>query len=391
MQTVNRDTILELIDQSPAVAVSLFMPRYSDSGPQARQDPIRLKNLLSQAEDELRALDMELREAEALLQPLRAEIDDAGFWKQGSAGLVAYLAPGFKRIYHVNQKLEEMLVVDTQFAVLPLVCSMADSARYYILDLSESHNRLILVENGAATEIEIAGAPANLNESMRLEDREHQQQLHSASSAAVGAASFHGGGSWNDYEKEQIPLYCKQINDALVTMLSEDRAPLLLAAEERIASFYQSANSYPYLIDKPIFGNYQDSTVQALATEAWPLAEPHVIQGAQDKLARMEDVKNTEKGVVDPVQVLDAALNGRIDTLFLNPQAELWGVVDPSTQQVTVHKQRSGKSNDLLELAVRETLRNAGLVLTLEAGKMPAKTPVAALLRWPGGTSTLRI
>src|SRR5215210_7735889 len=81
MDTLNRETILELINSDPTVAVSIFMPRYSDAGSQARQDPIRLKNLLSQAEDELRGLDLPLREAEAILEPLRVEIDDAGFWK----------------------------------------------------------------------------------------------------------------------------------------------------------------------------------------------------------------------------------------------------------------------------------------------------------------------
>lgn len=392
METLDRDAILELINQSPAVAVSILLPRNSGSGSQARQDPIRLKNLLDSAEDELRALDADLREAESILQPLRDEIDDSEFWKSPGEGLAAFLAPGFKRVYHVPERLEEKLVVDTQFAVLPLIPALSRSARYYVLDLSENHNRLILCENGNASEIDLQGAPQSLNESMSLEDREFQQQMHSSGSAQSGmvAGAFHGGGSWNDYEKEQIPQYCKQVNDAVVSMLAEDGAPLLLASEERMAAFYRSANTYPYLVDKPLLGNHHDVTAQNLATEAWTHVEPYVIKGAKEKLARIKDVEGTEKGVVDPSQVIDAAVNGRIDTLFINPQAELWGVFDPSSQKVTVHRNRNDKSNDLLEFAARETLRNAGLVLTLNAEEMPAKTPLAALLRWPGGTSRLR-
>jgi hypothetical protein len=229
-----------------------------------------------------------------------------------------------------------------------------------------------------------------LNDSMQLEDREFTQSMNAAASAD-GAASFGNSPSWNDYEKAQLPLYCKQVNDAIVGMLSQDGAPLLVASDERLIAFYRGANSYPYLVDTPLRGNYYDVSPQNLAAEAWSHVKPHVLKGAKDKLARFEKVQGTEKGVVDPVQVIDAAVNGRIDTLFIDPQAELYGVFDPSPQKTTLHKQRSGKSSDLLEVAARETLRNAGLVIPMEAVDMPARTPLAALLRWPGGTSRLRV
>lgn len=391
MDTLNRETLLELIDFDPTIAVSIFMPRYSDAGPQARQDPLRLKNLLDMAEDELRALDAPLREVTEMLEPLRAEIDNAAFWKENGGGLAAFLAPGFQRVYRVEDKLPESVEVDTQFHIRPLLPSLARGGRYYILDLSENHNRLILAEHGTATEIELA-APASLNDSMMLEDREQQLQMHSSGSPQSGmaAGTFHGGGSWNDYEKQEIPLYCKRINDAIVTMLSEDMAPLLVAADERLYASYRAANTYPYLVDKPLFGNYHEVSPQNLAREVWGNVEPFVVREAQDKLARMEDVKNTERGPVDPAHVITAAANGQIDTLFIDPSAQLWGVFDPSTQEVTLHKSRSDGSIDMLELAARETLRSGGIVLTRSANEMPAKTPLAALLRWPSGTSTQR-
>jgi hypothetical protein len=87
---------------------------------------------------------------------------------------------------------------------------------------------------------------------------------------------------------------------------------------------------------------------------------------------------------VDPSQVLKAAANGRVDTLFIDTQSELWGSFDPSTQKIELHATRKDSSDDMLEFAARETLRHAGLALALDADKMPAKTSVAALLRWPG-------
>jgi hypothetical protein len=393
MDIIDRATLLELIEADPQIAVSIYMPLHSAEGSAARQDPVRLKNLLSDAEDQLRALDADLREAEELLAPLRAQAETSAFWKQDGAALAAFLAPGFKRTFFVGTALPEKLSVDTRFHVAPLIPALAQSGRFYVLQLSENNNRLILCEGDKIAAVELAGAPASLNDSMMLEDRENQLQMHSAGSPQSGlaAGAFHGGGNWNDYEKEQIPLYVKQINDAIVTMLSEDQAPLLVATEERMFAFYKSASTYPNFVAQPLLGSFEDFTPQAIAQQAWPLAEPHVVAGAQQKLARMRQVAGTEKGVMDPVQVVAAAVNGRIDTLFIDPQGELWGSFDPSTQAIEVHKQvKETASTDLLELAVRETLSTSGLVLTLEGDPLLEHTPVAALLRWPGGTQTDR-
>ena len=392
MDTLNRETILELINYDAPIAVSITMTLSDGEGRQGRQDHLQLKSLLERAEDELRTLDMPMRQIDDMLESLRDEVEHSNLSKRDGQSLAAFLAPGFQRLFFLPGELPESAIVDTRFHLRSLVPALSRGARYYILDLSENHNRLILAEGGQAQEIDFA-APQSLNASMHLEDREFEQQMHSSGSAQSGmeAAAFHGGGSWNDYEKAQIPLYCKQIDKVVNAMLSADRAPLVLVAEQRMAAFYQQSNSYRYLVDKPILGNHRGENAHDLARAAWPLAEPHLPHGAADKRQQMEEVANTEKGLVDPAQIIGAALEGRIDTLFFDPQAELWGIVDPSTQAVSVQKSRADKNDDLLELALRETLRHGGLALASAPGQLPSGASMAALLRWPGGTSRNRM
>ena len=50
--TLKRDDWKLLLEKPPGTCVSLFMPTHR-SGPEVQQDPVRLKNLLRQAEGRL--------------------------------------------------------------------------------------------------------------------------------------------------------------------------------------------------------------------------------------------------------------------------------------------------------------------------------------------------
>ena len=52
--TVTREALTELVETSLVPAVSILMPAHR-AGPEIRQDPIRLKNLVRDAETELAA------------------------------------------------------------------------------------------------------------------------------------------------------------------------------------------------------------------------------------------------------------------------------------------------------------------------------------------------
>ena len=68
MDILNRDNLEQLSKQEDGLHVSIYMPTHP-AGDQIQQDPIRLKNLLNQAQEELMARGLRRPDAEALLQP----------------------------------------------------------------------------------------------------------------------------------------------------------------------------------------------------------------------------------------------------------------------------------------------------------------------------------
>jgi hypothetical protein len=81
-----------LLDESRAPAVSIFLPTHR-AGQEIRQDPIRLKNLVRQAEQQL--IDEGTRAAEAcnLLEPVAALVEDSAFWRRQAEGLAVFRSP----------------------------------------------------------------------------------------------------------------------------------------------------------------------------------------------------------------------------------------------------------------------------------------------------------
>ena len=83
--------------------------------------------------------------------------------------------------------------------------------------------------------------------------------------------------------------------------------------------------------------------------------------------------------------VLSAAEAGRVDTLFLRPEAERWGRYVTGDDSVTLHERPEPGDDELLDRVASQTLRTSGRVLPMpeELRAQPEITDgVAAVLRY---------
>ncbi len=62
--------------------------------------------------------------------------------------------------------------------------------------------------------------------------------------------------------------------------------------------------------------------------------------------------------------------------------AQYWGRFDPATGTVSHAQPGSDGAEDLLDMAALYTLQNKGAVYALKPADMPARGPVAALMRY---------
>ncbi|HEY0868602.1 MAG TPA: hypothetical protein VGE01_14555, partial [Fimbriimonas sp.] len=100
--------------------MSIFLPTHPESR-DVRQDPIRLKNLLRQAEDDLVQHGMRGTLARDLLEPARQLLDDPGFWTGPAGSLAVFLCEGYKQIWRLPIEAEEQAIVNDKFEIKPLL------------------------------------------------------------------------------------------------------------------------------------------------------------------------------------------------------------------------------------------------------------------------------
>src|SRR3989338_5182955 len=93
MDTLSNDELKKLVEKQSerCDSVSIFMPTYK-TGQEIKQNPSRLKNLITKAEKQLEALLPRAVEARRFLSPIEQLQSDELFWQHPSDGLAVFLS-----------------------------------------------------------------------------------------------------------------------------------------------------------------------------------------------------------------------------------------------------------------------------------------------------------
>jgi hypothetical protein len=120
-----------------------------------------------------------------------------------------------------------------------------------------------------------------------------------------------------------------------------------------------------------------------LHDRAWAIVAPIFARSREDAASRyLEAAGRGAKAVAKVEDVVRAAMEGRVEALFVPVGEERWGTVDPQTLDVTVHPDSRPGDEDLLDRAAVQTLLSSGTVFAVPPEEVPGPGPAAALLRY---------
>jgi hypothetical protein len=193
---------------------------------------------------------------------------------------------------------------------------------------------------------------------------------------------FHGQGGEADTRKEELKEYFRAIDAALHDTLQAEPAPLVVACVDYEFALYREVNTYPHVIGRALTGNVEHVGLKELHALAWPLAEPHLDEARREAAARYARLSASGKVSPHITEIVPAACEGRVDTLFIARDAAAWGVHDVETGAVEVHAEPQPGDEDLLDLAAVETLTHHGTVYSVPADELPTSGSAAAILRY---------
>lgn len=254
---LNRDDLRTLTRKPTGLCVSIYLPTHQ-VGREIQQDPLRLKNLLGEAEEHLLASGLCTPDAKELLEPAQRLLQDGLFWQHQSDGLAIFLSREMFRYYRLPLDFDALVVVTDRFHIKPLLPLLSGDGRFYVLALSQNEVRLLQGTRYSVSEVDLEGVPASLTEALRYDDPEKRLQFHTSTRTPGGRgerpATFHGHGTGSNDAKANILRYFHQVDEGLHDLLRDEQAPLVLAGVDYLLPIYKEANTYPHLVDQELRG-----------------------------------------------------------------------------------------------------------------------------------------
>lgn len=378
---MTRDELDRIRSAKAERLVSLYLPT-ARAGRETLQGPIYLKNLLTQAEQELSELGLRWNEIEEVLGAARALLDDDHIWVHASDGFAIFLSPGQAEGYRLPVGFEEKCVVGTRFHIKPLLPYFAKDGAFYIITLSENLVQMYLATRHQIHTLEVPEMPTSMAEALAAHDPESQLQFHtSAGSGGAGgrAAMFFGTGDETgmDKQKKELREYFERVDRAVTRYANSAPLPLILGGVDYLLPIYRKTNEFPGLIDPQFEGNYDRSTPEEVLEKAWEQIAPVFAQSRKNAEAKFAELNGTGLASAALDEVVARSFEGRVDTLFVALDREVAGEFD--TEQ---HAVQLGGSEDLTDLCAVQTLAQGGAVYALPAAEMPGRGELAAIYRY---------
>ncbi len=386
MSLLSEAQLEALSEKQDGWCVSIYMPTHRASD-QIQQNPIRLKNLIGEAEEHLAAEGLRGTEAAELLEPARALVPLHSFWRHQSDGLAIFVSPDEFRHYRLPFDFEELVIVADRFHIKPLLPLLSGDGQFYVLALSQNETRLLQGTRYSVGEIDLEDVPKSLAEVLKWDDPEKRLQWHTRTGAKTGrrAAVFHGHGVASaDDPEDYIRHYCHRIDEGVREMLAGETAPLVLAGVDYVHPIYQEANTYPHLSEGAITGNPEELSAEELHRRAWDIVAPYFQRERQAAADRYRQLAGTgsELASNEIGQVVPAAYQARVEVLFVPVDVQQWGTFDPATNEVRLHAEREAGDEDMLDFAAVHTFLNGGTVYAVEPERVPDDAPLAAVFRF---------
>lgn len=387
MDLFRNDEFKDLVSKTDKVCISIYMPTHR-VGYEQQQDPLRLKNLLDDAEARLVTGSMRSPDARELLETARGLLPNNDFWQHQSDGLGLFIDKKDTLTYRLPLAFNELVFIGNRFHIKPLLPMLSSDGQFFILAISMNDVRLLEGTRYTVEEVETDNVPTSMAEALWFEDPERQLQWHSATQSSFGTgdrpAVYHGHGVVENNIKDNILRYFQRVNRELVNLLQNNDSPLVLAGVDYMLPIYQEANSYPHLIKKGIPGNPDDLRAKELHRRAWDLVEPYFNAAQKEAISRYEELAGMggSEASNDIQEIVKAAFYGRVEILFVASDVQLWGDFDEQLNAVVMHTEFHPGDQDLLDLAALHTIKNGGTVYASSGEVVIGGGKLAAIFRY---------
>ncbi|MCC5954524.1 MAG: hypothetical protein JJU07_00380 [Natronohydrobacter sp.] len=329
----------------------------------------RLKQLAGQAVAQLEEVGVAKRTIWPIEEQLHDLMDDDEFWRVQANALAIFVTPDSLRSYRLPNHLTETVQVSDRFHVKPLLRAVSMPQHAFVLALAENELRVIeVLGDQPAQELRVQGLP--------------KDAASIAGTANVNSRSYSGRLGSGEGQKHHLRQYCRAIDAALRGLLSGRHEPLILAATDPLLSMYRSINSYPHLADSAI----TTSPVRIPAHELGSQARAILDEINAASVAAFGELyaarENEGRATTQVARAARAATFGAVDTLLVDMDSVVPGLVDETTGEITFDENDSAVSYGVIDEIAGRVIANGGKVIAVRRADIPQEAELAAVLRY---------
>lgn len=360
----------------PCISIFLPLPRH---GPDLAKAPLRFRRLVRQAETLLEER-YDARRVRELLAPLSGLAEATDVFAPGPDGLAAFRADGLIETYRLWPAPAERVVVADSFHVKPLLRSLQNRHRYFVLALGSRRIALFEGSERGLVPRALPALPAPVEAPTAEAGGRGGSPRGGPRSASAGSgkapAESDGG------RREELLRLFRVVDSALREGLHED-APLIVTGGASHLPAFREVCSHPGLFPEGVVGAVEDVGVDELHARTLPAARRAL--DARDEAVAADFRRNLDRGLAADImtRVAEAAVSGRVRRLLVADGKPLFGRVDRTTGEVTLHAGQTGpQDDDVLDDLAEIVLARGGEVLVLDPPRMPGEAAAAATFRW---------
>ena len=384
MSMINEKDFKQLANYKNETCVSIFIPTQR-AGKEVLEEKNKkhLHSEWTQIKKQLKEDNVSDETIEKIGKPIEELIENRDFWRHQSDGLAIFASPEFFENYTLPVNFEAYHYISEEFYVKPLVPAMTGDARFNILAIQLEDVKLYEASRYsiAPTDIEDL-TPSRLEERVGYDYRERVLQFRTQAEGG-DKTQFHGHGGSERDEKTEIKQFFRAVDQGIKDYLQKENLPLVVYCQDYFFPIYQEANTYNHLFEKVIPGNPNDTDLMGIHGRALEVFEPYLNENRDKKIEKYKELSSTENTTSAVSDIIPAVYQGKVDTLFIENRAEVWGKYHEDEMKVEFSDDHKNGNTSLLNLAARKTIEMGGKVYLVEHEFMPQKkSKMNALLRF---------
>lgn len=345
-------------------SLTITLPTHRTS-PDNKQDPIRVRNLVTQMTNRLLE-EFSRREVEPLLKALDELVNEIDY-RYTLDGLVIFVNQDVAQKHYLPFTLPERVIIDENFFTRDLVFALNRSPRYWVLALSEQPTRLFEGVRGDLEEVRYGAFP----------------MTHGGPG---GSTALPGDPAVNAslYRDENHRAFFRNVDNELTAILAEDPLPVALVGVDRYHSFFSEVARNADKVIASLRGNHDTTSAHELGKLIWPPVKEALAAQRKQVLNELDAAIGAQRCASTIGEVWRLAHEGRGAVLIVEEDFHYPARVAADGMGLEPIETPTDPADldDAVDEVIEIVLAKGGRVVFVDDGTLPQHDQIALILRY---------